>query len=652
MGDLLKQIERWNDHDEFSRCIEAIEAIPESERGYKLTVLLGRAYSNLAVLGDHGSNADDDEVDQEMLSHAIEILRGIEDQGKDDPLWNARMANACWMVDGMEATALQYAQRWLELEPDSENAQKLVSDCIAHTEQEEQDEESSAFEMYDTADWDAVEEHIGRYFGEYEHVMHEMVSPDIHLDICLIPPRKDHNYYTLVTMGMGAHKMVVPEGLSDKKLERAELLINLPPDWLLSEDAWKDEEWYWPIGVLKWCARYPVNNPDTWLGWGHTVTSGEDGEPFAKSTKLCGVMLLNPGVFGEPSFFCSLPGGDDVNFYQLIPLYKEEMDFKIENSVEELLSKFPDELLEVIDPSRPNAITDEEAIGYDEALMDDAENSVAVIREKQLPVEELAAYNHLAIYLRWCMEHDQMSNPFLAKHQDVVEAVKAGNGPDLRVFLRDSEDLQGKLSLIYFNREGAEFAGWYSWGSRATPYSYAKDIDAHARAYFGDERYESAEFQDEAYLFVPWNEQCYQEIAKVIDGRFAEWKALDENQEPEKDLAIKPGELKELLQGWDGPRDCFATDRIVVDGCRIGSCYREVADRTDQGWDSGWRFLSGDEDDEYMGMDEHFGIYDLNTLCNFDPDIIPLLSMPAGTWLERGEDGTFQEAEDDEEEEE
>lgn len=51
MGDLLKQIEQLNDHDEFSRCIEAIEAIPENERGYKLTVLLGRAYSNLAVLG-------------------------------------------------------------------------------------------------------------------------------------------------------------------------------------------------------------------------------------------------------------------------------------------------------------------------------------------------------------------------------------------------------------------------------------------------------------------------------------------------------------------------------------------------------------------------------------------------------------------------
>ncbi len=51
---LLEQIEKWNDADEFARCIEAIEAIPEQERGYLLTVKLSRAYSNLAALGDHG----------------------------------------------------------------------------------------------------------------------------------------------------------------------------------------------------------------------------------------------------------------------------------------------------------------------------------------------------------------------------------------------------------------------------------------------------------------------------------------------------------------------------------------------------------------------------------------------------------------------
>ena len=37
-AELLEQIEKWNDADEFARCIEAIEAIPEQERDYLLTL--------------------------------------------------------------------------------------------------------------------------------------------------------------------------------------------------------------------------------------------------------------------------------------------------------------------------------------------------------------------------------------------------------------------------------------------------------------------------------------------------------------------------------------------------------------------------------------------------------------------------------------
>ena len=55
-AELLEQLEQWNKKDEYSRCIRAIEAIPEQERGYLLTVKLSRAYSNLAVLGDHGEH--------------------------------------------------------------------------------------------------------------------------------------------------------------------------------------------------------------------------------------------------------------------------------------------------------------------------------------------------------------------------------------------------------------------------------------------------------------------------------------------------------------------------------------------------------------------------------------------------------------------
>lgn len=35
---------------------------------------------------------------------------------------------------------------------------------------------------------EAVEEHIVRYFGQVETVLHELVSPDIHVDIYVVAP--------------------------------------------------------------------------------------------------------------------------------------------------------------------------------------------------------------------------------------------------------------------------------------------------------------------------------------------------------------------------------------------------------------------------------------------------------------------------------
>ena len=151
-AELLEQIEKWNDADEFSRCIEAIEAIPERERGYLLTVKLSRAYSNLAVLGDHSAHGRDGEVDGELLGHAIDLLESVRLQGENDPYWNARMGYSCLMAYGSATTAYEYAKRWLSLAPDDPDAQKQVRDC------EEYLEEEKALEL----DWNEREEFIRR----------------------------------------------------------------------------------------------------------------------------------------------------------------------------------------------------------------------------------------------------------------------------------------------------------------------------------------------------------------------------------------------------------------------------------------------------------------------------------------------------------
>ena len=185
-----------------------------------------------------------------------------------------------------------------------------------------EDEEAGVPEVYTEEEMEAVEGHIQQYFGKVENVFHELVSPDIHVDICMVPPTEERDYCTLVTMGMGAHRMNVPEELVEYKLERAELAIALPADWKLDQESMKDEKWYWPIRLLKSLARLPINC-DSWLGHGHTV---ENREPFADNTKLCTATLIGPQDTEDGSEVCTLPGGEEVNFYQVIPLYEDELD--------------------------------------------------------------------------------------------------------------------------------------------------------------------------------------------------------------------------------------------------------------------------------------------------------------------------------------
>ncbi len=205
-------------------------------------------------------------------------------------------------------------------------------------------------EFYTEKEVEVIENHIESAFGKFKNVLHEIFSPDIHVDICVIEPTKKRNYYTLVTMGMGAHKMNIPPALETNKLDRAELLITLPADWDLTDKNFNDENNYWPLRLLKVMARLPIEH-DTWLGWGHTVPNGE---PFADNTELCGVLVTMPYLFGEESVSCELPNKDMVRFYQLVPLYDNEMQYKTENGTDALESSFPDDFDMVVDIHRAN----------------------------------------------------------------------------------------------------------------------------------------------------------------------------------------------------------------------------------------------------------------------------------------------------------
>ena len=195
------------------------------------------------------------------------------------------------------------------------------------------------------------------------------------------------------------------------------------------------------------------------------------------------------------------------------------------------------------EPTEVEPETDDDSIG-----MDDVSYHIESIEEKELPIDPINAYNHMAIYLRWCMEHDLMGEKFLEEHGDVVNQVKADPGStDLRTFIR--EELFGCLFSALFNQKGRAFAHYY-YGENDAPY-YPADIDDYALKYFGPSRYHSNEFQQETYLFIPFDEKYYQAMAKVIEKRFVNWQGQDFDED-----TLEPSEVAQAIMEY---LDCECT---------------------------------------------------------------------------------------------
>ena len=96
-----------------------------------------------------------------------------------------------------------------------------------------------------------------------------------------------------------------------------------------------------------------------------------------------------------------------------------------------------------------------------------------------------------------------------------------------------------------------------------------------------------------------------------------------------KKFKIPGHHIKQLIQPIGG---CMATDKITVDGEKVDFMYREEPDFES---DSGWRFLSGTETQEYANNADNWAIYDVNTIANYDNGIIKYLDSPIGTEFER-----------------
>ncbi len=95
------------------------------------------------------------------------------------------------------------------------------------------------------------------------------------------------------------------------------------------------------------------------------------------------------------------------------------------------------------------------------------------------------------------------------------------------------------------------------------------------------------------------------------------------------EFVVNEHNIKELVKGM-GYSIC--SNKITKEGMKVGFMYREEAYDDE---DSGWRFLSGTEDQEYANNPDNSKIFGVNAIANHDNAIIPYLQSAVGTELER-----------------
>lgn len=198
---------------------------------------------------------------------------------------------------------------------------------------------------------EAIEAHVEKHLGPVESVFHEIVSDLVHLDVLMVPPNGRKPFHSLVTSGVSERAMNIPEGAGG--FNRVELMIHLPPDWLLDQKSFEEESHYWPVRWLKIFGRVP-HNYDTWIGWGHTIPNGDPAEPIA-DTGFTGFLLSPPYWLGADFFLLKVDEDTTIAFFDMTPLYPEEMELKLAQGVEALEERFEQhEIGPVVDIRRTN----------------------------------------------------------------------------------------------------------------------------------------------------------------------------------------------------------------------------------------------------------------------------------------------------------
>lgn len=148
---------------------------------------------------------------------------------------------------------------------------------------------------------------------------------------------------------------------------------------------------------------------------------------------------------------------------------------------------------------------------------------------------------------------------------------------------------------------------------------------------------------------APRAERMWVDILEITDGRYVG--ALDNQPEyiqdlkPEdrvifKDCHIIDTDLRDPVPAFSEKfvKRCFVTNNILYEEQKVGYLYREEPDQED---DSGWRFTTGTETNEYMDDSDNISYVSLGAVLREDDSFVDLLEHEAGVHFGVDKNGNF-----------
>lgn len=114
---------------------------------------------------------------------------------------------------------------------------------------------------------------------------------------------------------------------------------------------------------------------------------------------------------------------------------------------------------------------------------------------------------------------------------------------------------------------------------------------------------------------------------EINDEKITEFKNSEKYMEPIKNR------MKLLNQ------TAYISKKVLEEGWKIGYMRRDEAMNEN---DSGWQFLAGNEDDEYLNKYKNIAVVSVNQAYQLDPDILNYINNPVGTELIRISSNEFE----------